>query len=488
MSESFKERLEAYITSSAHLNKRHVHPRLARMFEMAGMTAVFQKAEGQYLWDTEGTRYLDLLAGGGVFFLGRNHPHINQTLKDVLDTDLPNLCIMNASVLGGVLAEKLIDKAGPHFGKVIFANTGTETTEVCIRFSRFVTRRRRFLYLEGAFHGRTYGAISMCGFPQMREGQDPMMPICTPLRHNDVAQLRRELKHGDVAAVFIEPVQGMTCKTVDVQYLREAEALCAEHGAILVVDEVQTGLGRTGDWFFSTAAGVRPGMMTVSKTLAGGQVPVAAVMISEDIYSKVYAKFTSGPFYFSTFAENNLAMAAGIATMEALEEMDAPAEAKRKGDMLVAGIEAIAEKYDVIDRIEGKGLMLTVYFKESESPRLMMEQKLLAAADKAAFGAAIHVDLLSKYKILTQIPGPGLNAMKILPPVIVSDEDIEYFLTALENVIAEYYTGTGPAVRLGRQVVNASLSGATGIIPASLVPPALARGLGTAASPTDENK
>jgi ornithine--oxo-acid transaminase len=464
-----KDLIEEYITSSAHLSKKHVHPRMMKMLEMAGMVAVFKRGEGQYLYDTEDNRYLDLLAGGGVFFLGRNHPRIREALTDVLSMDLPNLSIVNASVLGGLLAERLINLAGEPFAKVVFANSGAEANEVCIRFSRYLTRRRRYLYLEGAFHGRTYGAISLCGFPEMKEAQDPLMPVCTPLRRNDLAQLRRELARGDVAALFIEAVQGMTCEVTSPGFLREAQNLCEQHGTVLVMDEVQTGLGRCGSWFASHEAGIRPGMLTVSKTLAGGQVPVSAVLLSQDIYERVYAKFKAGPIYFSTFAENNLAMAAGIATLDVLREIDAPTRARQIGDRFRDGLRNLAEKHDVIDRVVGKGLMIAVYFKDSADIALKVQQSVMGAADAGAFAAAVNVDMYSKQRVIVQIPGPGLNAIKILPPVIITEEDIQRFIDALDETLSAYYeANTGPVVALSSAVVKDAVQNVRKYLPAGL--------------------
>jgi ornithine--oxo-acid transaminase len=443
-----KQLIEEHLTSATHLSKRHIHPRLLKMFEMGGMSAVFTRAQGQYMWDIEGAKYLDLLAGGGVFFIGRNHPQVNAALRDTLELELPNLSVVNASALGGLLAERLIDIGGPNFSKVVFANSGSEAIEVCIRFSRYMTRRRRFVSLTGAFHGRTFGAISLCGFAQMKEGQDPMMPTVTPIRPNDVAALRAELSKRDVAAFFVEPVQGMTTEVMDAAYMREAEALCREYGTVLVCDEIQTGLGRTGSWFASNELGVRPGMMTVSKTLAGGQVPVSAVLLSEEVYEGVYSKFKSGPIYFSTFAENNLAMAAGIATIDVLRELDAPARARVLGEQLRSGLIDIASRYDCIERISGKGLMLAIYFKESERLSLRVQQELIGAADRGAFATAINCDMFAKQRIIVQIPGPEVNAIKILPPVTITDEDVRYFLAALDDTLAGYYKTGGPIVTL----------------------------------------
>ncbi len=472
----FKNRIETFLHSSDHKAKRHVHPRLLKMFELGGMKATFVRAEGQYMWDDQGERYLDFLAGGGVYFMGRNHPRVHGALIDALGMNLPNLTVVNASVLGGLVAEKLLELGGPQFTKVVFANSGSDCTEVSLRFARQVTRRRRFLYLEGAFHGRSYGAISVCGFSAMRNGVDPAMPTCTPVKPGDLAQLRRELRMGDVAGFIFEPVQGMTGEPVDAGYLREAENLCEEHGTILIADEVQTGLGRTGAWFASREMGVRPHILTVSKALSGGAVPVGAVLVNESIYDRVYSGFGTGLNYFSTFAENNLAMAAALSTLELLEEMDAPADAAAKGEHLRQGLEDIADRYDCIQRVTGKGMMLTVYFQESSNPALLAQQKALTTADPGAFAAAVHVDLFKRQKIIAQIPGPGVNAVKILPPVVCTEEDLNYFLGSFEDTIARFYGRQGPIVSLGRGILETAARKVGDVVPGAMPP--LQRALG----------
>ncbi len=466
----FKDRVEEYLSSSDNLSRKHVHPRLLKMFELGGMSTAFVRAEGAYLWDEDGTRYLDLLAGGGVYFMGRNHPAIHGALIDVLSMNLPNMSVVNASPLGGLLAERLLALAGPQFTKVVYANSGSESTEVALRFARQITKRRRFLYLEGAFHGRSYGAISVCGFGEMRKNIEPAMPTCTPVRPNDLRQLKRELSMGDVAGFIFEPVQGMTGRPLDAGYLREAENLCDQYGTVLIADEVQTGLGRTGSWFATAEMGVRPHIMTVSKALSGGAVPVAAIMISESIYEKVYSGFSSGLVYFSTFAENNLAMAAGLATLDVLEELDAPAQSATKGDYLRRGLEEIAERYDCIDEVVGKGLMQTVYFKESAAPQLLAQQKAMAMADQGAFAAAVHVDLFKRQRIVAQIPGPGVNGIKILPPVVCTEDDLNHFLASFEDTIAQFYGRNGPVVSLGRGLLETAAKKAGNLLPAAVPP------------------
>lgn len=466
MSTDYRSLIQEHLHSASHLNKRHIHPRLMKMFEIGGMNTAFSHAKDVYLYDGEGRRYLDYLAGGGVYFIGRNHPEVNDAVQAVLDLDLPNLCVVNASVLGGVVAERLLELAGPHLSKVVYANSGTEATDVSVRFARVATGRRRYLYLEGAFHGRSYAAISMCGFEEMRERQEPMMPTCTPIPPNDIAALRRELRRGDVAGFVYEPVQGMTGTVLNHGYLREARTLCDEYGTLMIADEVQTGLGRTGHWFAFHGAGIRPDMVTVSKTLSGGVAPVSAVLYTEELYEKIYSRFTSGPIYFSTFAQNNVSMAASLATLNVLRDLDAPKRARELSQKLRAGLKQLAEHYDVIERIAGEGLMVAIYFRSSSSAALRVQQELLNLADEGSFAAAVNVEMYTKQRVIVQIPGPGVNAIKILPPVVSTDADIEYFLAAFEDTLANLYTlQSGPARTLTRGFVGSTLKTVKGLMP-----------------------
>lgn len=210
--------IHEHLRSSAHLSKRHVHPKLSQLMELGGMNTAFARAAGQYLYDFSGHRYLDLLSGGGIHFVGRNHPQVLAAVREALADDLPNLCVVNASILGGSLAERLLELAGDPSGKVLFANSGAEAVDTAMRFARYVTRRPRFLYLQGAFHGRTWGAILMNGFDEMREGLTPFLPDCVAIPPNDLDALEREVTRGDVAAFVFEPVQGMTLTPLDLDY------------------------------------------------------------------------------------------------------------------------------------------------------------------------------------------------------------------------------------------------------------------------------
>ncbi len=370
----------------------------------------FTLAQGARLWDASGRSWLD--AASPAHFLGRNHPEVHQALVDLLAMELPNLSVVNASALGGLLAGRLIARAGGGFGKCVFANSGSETTEVALRFCRQITRRRRFLYLTDAYHGRSTGSISVCGVPSLRAHFEPAMPTTTMIPP-DLARLRRELRTGDVAGLIVEPVQALTGRVIDPAFLREAENLCEAAGTVLIAAEVLTGFGRTGHWFVSDAIGLRPGILTVGKALGGGDLPIGAVLVHEAIYERVYSGFSSGLVYFSTFAENNLAMAAGLVSLDLLERIDAPARAARLGAQLRAGLDALAATHGVT--VAGLGLHQVVHVPERAN-----------AVAEAAQEAGLIVGR----------PPQGLHGLRLDLPVVCQEADVDAALEALAAALA----------------------------------------------------
>ena len=445
-------RIEEYLAQTP-APKEHLHPKLGGLFQSEH---AFTGGEGTVLTDAEGTQYLDLIGGSGTCFLGRNHPRITAACRELLEMDLPNLSIVNASLLGGQVAGMILEKTNGQMGKVIYANSGTESTDVMIRFARFVTKRRRFLYLDGGFHGRSFGAISVTGFPELQEGQAPFMPECTAVPPNDLRALRRELKKGDVAGFILEPVQRLTGLALDRGYLREAEILCRQAEVLMLMDESHTGLGRTGHWFRSTGLGIRPDMMSVSSILSGGAVPVAAVMMTDKVYNDVYTSLTSGPIYFSTFAENNLAMTAAMVTLETLDELDAPALAAQRAEHLRAELQTVVDTYDVLESVGGDGLLLSLHFTESPT----LAERGIDLPTGQQFAAAFATELFNRHQVLTQLAGPSINAVIALPPVTITDDELVWFLKAINETLAALYTGDSGIPSFEASRVPANLTGA----------------------------
>src|SRR6185369_13644906 len=227
------------------LHSRHLNEQLVRVLKTIGYDVGFQKGQGQYLLDREGARYLDLLSGFGVFAIGRNHPVLRDTLKSVLDSDLPNLVQMDVSVLAGVLAERLLTYT-PYLDKAFFANSGTECVEAAIKFARGATGRPGILYMGHAYHGLSYGSLSLTDDKNFRTGFEPLLPGCTAVPFNDLPALEKALANRQVAAFVFEPIQGKGVNIPDDDFLPQAAALCRRYGTLLVADEIQTGMGRTG--------------------------------------------------------------------------------------------------------------------------------------------------------------------------------------------------------------------------------------------------
>src|SRR3979490_2722874 len=246
VSEMFVERQ----AQRSSMHARHLNEQLVRVLKTIGYDVGFQKGQGQYLFDREGARYLDLLSGFGVFAIGRNHPSLRQALKSVLDSDLPNLVQLDVSTLAGVLAERLLEHV-PYLDKVFFANSGAETVEAAIKFARGATGRPGIVSCSHSFHGLSYGALSLMDDANFRSGLgplppsapdwDPLGPGSPQIAFNDLAALEQALSSRRVAAFIVEPIQGKGVNLPTDEFLPGAAALCRKYGTLMVADETQTG-------------------------------------------------------------------------------------------------------------------------------------------------------------------------------------------------------------------------------------------------------
>jgi ornithine--oxo-acid transaminase len=435
------------------LHARYLNEQMVRVLRTIGYNVGFCRGAGQYLYDRSGTRYLDLLSGYGVFAIGRNHPALRQALKSVLDAELPNLVQFDVSPLAAVLARRLLDFA-PYLDKVFFANSGAEAAEAAIKFARCATGRPAVLYCAHAFHGLTNGALSLNGDPIFRNGFEPLLPHCREIPFNDLAALERALATRDVAAFVVEPIQGKGVNLPDEHYLREAAALCRRHGVLFVADEVQTGLGRTGRFFAVDHWGVEPDMVLVAKALSGGHVPVGAVLMRKGIYENVFDRLDRAVVHGSTFAKNDLAMTAGLAMLEVMRNECLVARAERLGERLMRALSGLAERYECVRQVRGKGLMIGIEFGPPRSLKLKAGWNLLEAASKGLFCQLIAIPLFRDHKMLTQVAGHASHTVKLLPPLIITEEDCERIERAFDEVIAATERVPGAIWSLGKTLIG----------------------------------
>lgn len=435
------------------MHSRHLNEQMVRVLRTIGYDVGFCRGQGQYLYDRNGTRYLDLLSGFGVFAVGRNHPVIREALSGVLASDLPNLVQMDVSPLAGVLAERLLEYV-PYLDKVFFGNSGTEAVEAAIKFARAATGRPGIVYCEHAFHGLSYGALSLNGDETFRAGFEPLLPDCIRVPFNDLLALERVLRSRSVAAFIVEPIQGKGVVLPVDGYLESAAKLCRRYGTLFVADEVQTGLGRTGRFLAIEHWGVEPDMVLIAKALSGGHVPVAAVLTRRSVFDKVFTRMDRAVVHGSTFAKNDLAMAAGLATLEVLKSERLIENAARTGERLLRALSEMAGRYELLSEVRGKGLMIGIEFGTPRSLKLKASWRALESASKGLFCQLITIPLFKDHKILTQVAGHGSHTIKLLPPLIISDADCEWIERAFDDVIASSHRVPGAVWSLARTLVD----------------------------------
>ena len=431
VSEMFVERQ----AQRSAMHTRHLNEQLVRVLKTIGYDVGFQSGRGQYLFDREGARYLDLLSGFGVFAIGRNHPVLRDALKSVLDSDLPNLVQMDVSTLAGVLAERLLAHV-PYLDKVFFANSGAESVEAAIKFARVATGRPGIVYCDHAYHGLTYGALSLTDDKNFRGGFEPLLPDCSVIPFNDLAALEQALSSRQVAAFIVEPIQGKGVNMPTDEFLPGAAALCRKYGTLFVADEVQTGIGRTGRFLAIEHWNVEPDMVLLAKALSGGHVPVGAVLTRKHIFDKIFNRMDRAVVHGSTFAKNDLAMAAGIATLEVMKAEKLVENAAKRGAELRLALNRMVPGYELLKEVRGKGLMIGVEFGPPKSLRLKASWNLLETANKGLFCQLITVPLFKDHKILTQVAGHGSHTIKLLPPLTITEEDCLWIERAFDDVIA----------------------------------------------------
>lgn len=435
------------------LHTRYLNEQLVRVLKTIGYDVGFQRGQGQYLFDRDNARYLDLLSGFGVFALGRNHPVIRDALKSVLDSEFANLVQLDISTLAGVLAERLIAHV-PYLDKVFFANSGTECVEAAIKFARGATGRTGIVYCDHGYHGLTYGSLSLTDDANFRGGFGPLLPDCSVIPFNDLEALEKALMSRQVAAFVVEPVQGKGVNIPSDDYLPGVAALCKKYGTIFVADEIQCGLGRTGRFLAVEHWNVEPDMVLLSKSLSGGHVPVGAVLMRKVIFDKIFDRMDRAVVHGSTFAKNDLAMAAGIATLEVLKSEKVIENAERCGNRIVNSLNAMIPRYELLKNVRGKGLMIGVEFGPPKSFALKASWNLLESASKGLFCQLITIPLFKDHKILTQVAGHASHTVKMLPPLIITDEDCTWIEKSFDDVIAASHRVPGAVWSLGKTLMD----------------------------------
>jgi LysW-gamma-L-lysine/LysW-L-ornithine aminotransferase len=366
---------------------------------------VMARGEGCWMWDVDGKRYLDLTAAQGVAMLGHCHPVLSAALAEQAHQLIacPNFFYNDTRArFVAALAEVL----PAHLRQLFLANSGAEAIDGALKFARLATGRTGLVATMRSFHGRTVGALSLTWEPKYRKPFEPLLDV-THVPYNNIEKLESAVS-GDTAMVIVEPVQGEGGVHVgSVEFLQAAQQLCRERGALLVVDEIQTGFGRTGKWFGHQHFGLEPDMICLAKGIGGG-FPMGAIAYSKKIEDVLYAGA-----HGSTFGGNPLASAAGLAALQIYQNDALIERAGRMGDLLIARLQDALQERAVVREIRGLGLMVGIELREKSGKYLK--------------------SLMEEHGVLA-LPA-GANVIRLLPPLIVSEEEIEIGVQAIAAVL-----------------------------------------------------
>ncbi|MDR3718868.1 MAG: aspartate aminotransferase family protein [Bryobacteraceae bacterium] len=450
--------LSASTREADELYDRRVNPQWVRLLNALQMNARYTCCSGAELFTADGRRILDFLSGYCVHNIGHNHPAILDAIKDELDRRGPAMLQSHVPEHAGALAEALCERAGGALTKVFFPSSGSEGVEAAIKFSRAHTGREGLLYAQGAFHGLTCGALSLMGDKFWREGFGPMLAGCDEIPFGDLAALEQKLKTKRYAAYFVEPVQAEAgIRIPDAGYLRAAQALCRRYGTLFVLDEVQTGMYRTGTFLAARHFQVDADIVVMAKALSGGLIPSGAVLMRDEIYASVYGSLKRSIVHTSTFSENALAMRVGLETLRVLEEEHLGERAIEKGEELRARLREALSDYEMVKDVRGLGMLGGIEFQAPRKLALRVAFEAFMAIHPGMFGQIVVMRLFRDHGLLTQICGNNFMVLKVAPPLIVSDEQIDAFVTGMKAVVELMHGSPSfwtEALGLARRVAN----------------------------------
>jgi ornithine--oxo-acid transaminase len=444
--------------STASAYSDYVNPQWVSLLELLDMNVRYVRCEGAELFTDDGRRILDFLSGFCVHNTGHNHPHIVQELQKELEARGPVMLQSHVPELAGELAKRLCDLAGGGLQKVFFCSSGSEGVEAAIKFARMNTRRDGLLCAKSAFHGLTAGALSLMSDAFWREGFGPLLADAAVVPFGDSAALEKQLNTKRFAAFVVEPIQSEAGIKIPPQgYLKDAEAICRRTGTLFVVDEVQTGMFRTGPFLAGHHYGVRPDMVVLAKALSGGLAPVGATLMTDAVYEGVYSSLRRAIVHTSTFSENSLSMRAGLATLDVLERESLGARATELGEELRQRLQEELAPFEMVKEVRGLGMLSGIEFGSPSKLVLKAAFEVFMKIHPAMFGQIVVMRMFRDKNILTQICGNNFMVLKVAPPLVASRAQLDEFVVAIRDVVELMHTSTSfwtDAVTLAKRAVK----------------------------------
>ncbi len=426
---------------------RHVNPAFVRMLGLLGFGRLFERARDVWMWDHQGKQYIDFLAGFGAVALGHGHPRMMDRLRRFLSEDALNLCHLSPSPQAGELAAALARRAGEALSVCLFSNSGAEAVDAGLKLARAATGRPAVLYCRRAFHGTNLGVLSVMGDPHLREPFEPLLPGCKAIPFGDLRALEEALAKGRFGAFVVEPIQGEGGINLPPPgYLAAARQMCRRHGTLMVLDEVQTGLGRTGTWFAHQAEGFVPDVLVLAKALSGGVAPIGATLTSEAINERAYGTMDRCELHSSTFGGNAFSCTAGLETLSILDEEGLVANSSARGEQLLQGLRQRLQGHPLVREVRGRGLLVGVEFGPTSSGLLnRLCPSLVDTISRGLFGQWVAIRLLER-GVVCALTFHRWNILRLEPPLTVKAEQVEQVMDLVAEVLEEY-RGVASALR-----------------------------------------
>jgi ornithine--oxo-acid transaminase len=438
--------------------REYVNPQWATLINLLGMNVEYERCLGCELFTKDGRRVLDFLSGYCVHNTGHNHPYIIQALKDEMDKCGPAMLQSHVPEIAGELARRLCELAGGELEKVYFGSSGSEGVEAAIKFARATTGRAGIVYTKGSFHGLTAGALSLMSDAFWREGFGPLLPDTQAVPFGHIEALEKALAGKRHAAFVVEPLQSEGGIRVPSRtYLQKAQEMCRRTGTLFVLDEVQTGMYRTGTFLAAHQFDLEPDMVVLAKALSGGLVPVSAVLMTNKIYHAVYSSLKRSLVHASTFSENSLSMRAGLATLDVLEAEQLGPRALELGEEFRAKLRRQLAGFDMVHDVRGMGLLNGIEFVPTKKLAFRALYETFHAIHPAEFGQIMVMRMFREKGILTQICGNNFMVLKAAPPLMVTREQLDQFVEAIRDVVELAETSPAfwtEALGMARRAVN----------------------------------
>jgi len=398
--------------------KDYVNPGLVDVLEIGNIAIVEGKREGPYLWDVDGTRYLDCMTGAGIHNVGHRNPDVIAALiKALEERDCGNFFLIQQE--RAELAEKIAQITPGDLKYTYFNDCGSAANDFAMKLARGYTKRSSIVHAHNGYHGMTGFSLSACGRDIYKADFQPLIPGFTEVPFNDIEAMKNAVTE-ETAAVILEPIQGEGGVMVPSDdYLPAVRQICDDRGALLILDEVQTGWGRTGKMFCCEHWNVVPDIMTVAKSLGGSIYPVAATIYREKLYAFMEKNPLVSP---STFGGNPLAATVGLATIKYLEEHDLAGNAARMGAMLMERLRAVQAKHpEMVTEVRGKGLMVGMEFCDKMIGPIMTYQ-------------------LSQDGVLVIFSANNPKVVRIMPSLVINEDQVRFLADALERATEEVHT------------------------------------------------